>query len=498
MRLSFPRAPGRGVIGGLVTASILVLTLAQPVAASPHTDHRAGRNPQGPVKKVESGTAALTTVGISRDTIYNRAQYWVSQNVPYSQFAYANANSAPVGPYRTDCSGFISMAWGLDSSLNTGSLPSVSTAITKEQLQKGDVLNYHSTQDPVNGSHVVMFVSWANTAHTAYTVAEEAGSTGAVQRTISYPYDQSMDGSASWVPYRYNGVAAGSGGSSALAEGTEAMLDSSGVIHLFSVKADNHLWQAIYTSTGWTWQDLGAALTGTPGVTYRTSTGRYDVFATGTNGQLYQNMYQSGAWSGWNTFGDFHNAGFAGGVEAMLDGSGVIHLFATKTDNHMWHAIYTSTGWTWQDLGAALTGTPGVTYRTSTGRYDVFATGTNGQLYQKMYVNGAWSGWNTFGDFHNAGFAGGVEAMLDGSGVIHLFATKTDNHMWHAIYTSAGWTWQDLGAAVTGTPGVTYRSSTGRYDVFDNGTNGSLYQNIYQSGAWSGWNTFGDYHNAGF
>ena len=97
-----------------------------------------------------------------------------------------------------------------------------------------------------------------------------------------------------------------------------------------------------------------------------------------------------------------------------------------------------------------------------------------------------------------AGFAGGVEAMLDSSGVIHLFATKTDNHMWHAIYTSAGWTWQDLGAAVTGTPGVTYRSSTGRYDVFDNGTNGSLYQNIYQSGAWSGWNTFGDYHTAGF
>ncbi|WP_408650381.1 hypothetical protein, partial [Jatrophihabitans sp.] len=388
MRLSLPRASGRGAASALVAASILLVTLVQPVAASPGTGHDAPRrNPQGPVRKIATGTATLTTGGITRDKIYNRAQYWVAQNVPYSQSAYTSANSAPTGPYRTDCSGFISMAWGLDSSLNTGTLPDVSTGISKEQLQKGDVLDYHSTLDPVNGSHVVMFVSWANAAHTAYTGAEEAGGTGAVQRTISYPYDQQMDNSARWVPLRYDGV---------VGEGTEAMLDSSGTSHLFSVKADNHMWQAIYTPSSWTWQDLGAALTGTPGVTYRASTGRYDLFATGTNGQLYQNMYQGG-WSGWNTFGDYHNAGFAGGVQAMLDGSGVIHLFATKTDHHLWHAIYATGSWTWQDLGAALIDTPGVTYRTSTGRYDVFATGTNGQLYQNIYQAGTWTGWNTFG-----------------------------------------------------------------------------------------------------
>lgn len=99
------------------------------------------------------------------------------------------------------------MAWGLSSSLSTQTLPQVSQQLPSySDLQLGDILDYNSTIHPVNGSHVVMFVSWANPQHTEYTEMEEAGGIGAVERTIPFPYDSSMDGSSTWVPYRYNNV----------------------------------------------------------------------------------------------------------------------------------------------------------------------------------------------------------------------------------------------------------------------------------------------------
>jgi hypothetical protein len=99
------------------------------------------------------------------------------------------------------------MAWGLGDSLTTQTLPDVSQLISVSQLALGDILVYNSTIDPVNGSHVVMFVSWANPQHTIFTEDEEAGGgTGAVQRTIPFPYDKPLDGSSYWVPYRYNNM----------------------------------------------------------------------------------------------------------------------------------------------------------------------------------------------------------------------------------------------------------------------------------------------------
>ena len=178
-------------------------------AATIKSPNRGPRNdPQGTVTQAQAkAIASASTASISPNEIESRAAYWVSLHVPYSQSAYIDANSAPIGPYRTDCSGFISMAWGLSSSLSTQTLPNVSQRLPSYSgLQLGDILDYNSTIDPVNGSHVVMFVSWANPQHTEYTEMEEAGGIGAVERTIQFPYDSSMDGSGTWVPYRYNNV----------------------------------------------------------------------------------------------------------------------------------------------------------------------------------------------------------------------------------------------------------------------------------------------------
>jgi hypothetical protein len=107
-----------------------------------------------------------------------RGNSWVVAKVPYSQKKYY---SNGYGRYRTDCSGFVSMMWGLSSSYTTRSLPSISHAISKAQLKSGDILD-----SP--GYHVVLFDSWADAAHTRYWGYEETPNPGATHRVIPYPY----------------------------------------------------------------------------------------------------------------------------------------------------------------------------------------------------------------------------------------------------------------------------------------------------------------------
>ncbi len=80
------------------------------------------------------------------------AKTWLNPAVPYSQSAYHNS-------YRTDCSGYVSMAWQLGTSATTWTIPNYSSAISKATLKAGDVL--------LNiNEHVLIFSSWANTAQT--------------------------------------------------------------------------------------------------------------------------------------------------------------------------------------------------------------------------------------------------------------------------------------------------------------------------------------------
>ncbi len=126
-----------------------------------------------------------------------RGNSWISAGVGYSQTSYYTNQ---YGTYRTDCSGYVSMIWGLKNSsgaslsLTTSTLGSVSHLITKDALQTGDILLYA-------GDHVVLFDAWANSAHTSYWVYEETPAYGAVHRQITYPYPS--NGSL-YKPYRKN------------------------------------------------------------------------------------------------------------------------------------------------------------------------------------------------------------------------------------------------------------------------------------------------------
>jgi hypothetical protein len=124
---------------------------------------------------------------ILKGGICENAATWLNPPVPYNQQAWYNG-------YRTDCSGYVSMAWGLGSSYVTWTLPEVSHPIAKDDLQAGDIL--------LNiDEHVLIFESWANPERTYYNAYEETPPQ-AVYHVVEYPYWSGSDGV--YLPYRFN------------------------------------------------------------------------------------------------------------------------------------------------------------------------------------------------------------------------------------------------------------------------------------------------------
>ena len=137
--------------------------------------------------------AARSTVDIGgpirRSEVVERAESWLRPSVGYSQTKF---HQNEFGIYRTDCSGYVSMAWGLPGipasrhgGLDTTGLAQVSTMIGKDDLLAGDVLL--RTEDT---SHVAIFHQWSTAERTAYWGFEQAGGAGTTLREIPYPYDE--------------------------------------------------------------------------------------------------------------------------------------------------------------------------------------------------------------------------------------------------------------------------------------------------------------------
>ncbi|MGA8114720.1 MAG: hypothetical protein WCA46_13725 [Actinocatenispora sp.] len=134
---------------------------------------------------------------IGRAEVADRAMNWVNRNVQYSQSATA---SDPDGnhTYRTDCSGFVSMAWHITptglSAPTTWTIQDHAHSITKAQLMKGDILAW-----PHN--HVVMFGKWADAGHTTFWLYEEANPSQDMNHRVA-----SLSSYGNYSAWRYNKI----------------------------------------------------------------------------------------------------------------------------------------------------------------------------------------------------------------------------------------------------------------------------------------------------
>jgi hypothetical protein len=176
---------------------------AQAVERSAFPDRYAGFEPDAIAFLQEAGLNAdqatpgdASQCSTGDSAVFTRAATWLTAwaggPVPYSMVDTYNG-------YRRDCSGFVSMALGLNGpGFSTSGLVARSTRITKEELRPGDMII-----NPPDGpaGHVTLFERWTDTSMTRYLAYEQAGGRGTLHHEIPYPY---FGGGAGFVPYRLN------------------------------------------------------------------------------------------------------------------------------------------------------------------------------------------------------------------------------------------------------------------------------------------------------
>ena len=153
----------------------------------------------GTAARTAPHTSVSTLSSITRAQVLARAQTWhphTSQRVPYSQ-------SRTHGGYRTDCSGYASMALALSKPGPTTvglASSSYSRRISMSSLQPGDLVI--DATGSSNTRHVVIFVKWANSRHSSYYEYEQRGGYGTDYRTRTY----GLSSGSEYHAYRPNNI----------------------------------------------------------------------------------------------------------------------------------------------------------------------------------------------------------------------------------------------------------------------------------------------------
>jgi putative cell wall-binding protein len=147
---------------------------------------------------------------LSRDQVMARAWGWVDRAIPYSQTGWANLAgdtvTSPALGWRRDCSGFVSMSWGLPyPGESTRTLQYRSDPIFKAALQPGDALVSYN-------NHTVIFGGWLDATRSTYLALEMSSSAsktstptpdGTIARPTPYPY---WGRDTTYLPYRLRGI----------------------------------------------------------------------------------------------------------------------------------------------------------------------------------------------------------------------------------------------------------------------------------------------------
>ncbi|WP_194917346.1 C40 family peptidase [Catenulispora rubra] len=198
--------PKAAAVAAVVTSAMAIVAVAPMAAnAAPHA------------AVASSAAAAAVTPNssingsISASEILSRAASW--NGTPYSSGVYKAGPGGDVS-YRTDCSGYVSMAFHLSGSPSTIDLPSYVHSISKADLQPGDILGVLGPGTGGNAGHVLIFDGWADSGHTQYNAWEDSGDQGVHHGVIPYPYWPNTSGPSPslYQPYRYNKETGSPGG----------------------------------------------------------------------------------------------------------------------------------------------------------------------------------------------------------------------------------------------------------------------------------------------
>ena len=261
---------------------------------------------------------------------------------------------------------------------------------------------------------------------------------------------------------------------------------------------------------GWyKWEPLGNQIIGSPGAfsmkNNHVEQGRMDIFARGTDNQLWQKVWQGAGWDG----KDWHrpdNENFTLDSSPVVASSGEdLQVYVRGVDGQVWRKVWrifrnSSIGgeWLpWEPLGGIIQDAPGVG---NFGRdsMDIFARGTDNQLWLKQWWLYTWSTWEknnneTFNITSSpAVTSNGVD--LEFVGPFHqVYVRGADRQVWRKVYggrtqyTEGTWSeWEPLGGQIIGGPTVFSLSDT-HVDIFARGTDFQLWQKAWRTDHWIDW-----------
>jgi hypothetical protein len=471
---------------------------------------------------VSSSSVAI----ISQSSAISRASEWVDAKLHYCQSSYDapdgdrlcwafegpahrcdRESNAQWNAYRSDCSGFVTWAWGLppvgDGGYVTGDFApfntSFSHSIDGEDLQPGDACNKDDKD------HIVLFKQWLTPGHTAVFM-EEPGCGSSMPYAHEFTSNVSISGSSIFIDYegasftaiRFDGISSAPPPVPVPSDeiASPIGINQDGRLEAFARWTDGsarHDWQKTPGQSWAGWSDLGGKLTNP--VALRNKDGRLEVFARGTGNAVWHAWQTKAgeAWSDWASLG----GDAAGAVAAAVNQDGRVEVFVRWSDNTLRHIWQTTAGgsWsTWASLDGELTHDP-VVARNTDGRLEVFARGSGTTLLHNWETtpNGfdGWNGWSSMGGDLTSNVAVGQNQ----DGRLELFAPGSDGGLSHAWQVTAGGHWSDwasLGGKTEGDASVG-KNQDGRLEVFVGGKHGTL-QHAWQikGGAWSDWATLGD------
>jgi len=255
-------------------------------------------------------------------------------------------------------------------------------------------------------------------------------------------------------------------------------------LDLFVQGADHALWTRHWVNgTGWYgWESLSGNLTSAPAAA-SIRQGVIDVFARGTDGALWSRSTRDGtaSWTPWFSLGGQLLPGTGPAAYAYYNVATAdtrLGWFVAGTDHALWYAWDDNLGLhNWQSLGGYLTSSPAANAYNNLNYRLVCARGGDGALWQREYLNNAWSSWTSQGGQLLPGTGPATCPYGEGWGT---FVIGMNHALWlrqGAQWGSLGTQWGSIGGYLTSSPGATGRVvEAGAYaDVFARGRDGALW-----------------------
>ena len=205
------------------------------------------------------------------------------------------------------------------------------------------------------------------------------------------------------------------------------------------------------------------------------------VVARGADGAIYERHLAGGAWTPWASIGGQATSGPAAAAYG-----GAIHVFALGPDSAVWENVLRGGTWSgWTSLGGYGTSAPSAIARSGTNYLDLDMRGGDNTIMHRSYVPGiGWTAWSSLGG--NLTSAPALNSQ--GTGILNVFARGTNGQLYERSWTGSAWSdWTALGGGLLGAPAVLSRTA-GRVDVFVRGTDRALHQRGYSAGVgWGDW-----------